>query len=82
MKDQSNVTLLMQKIFCNMFSKIFLDHILNLRIPQLLNFFDFSGFSSNLNPSLHGVGKINSPTRKNFNKKKAFHTFPENLKQI
>ena len=84
MKGQSNVTLLKQQFFCNMFSKIFLDHILNLRIHQFLDLFDFSGFASDLKPSLHGVGKINylhqpssnlhpptPPTpRKHFNKKK------------
>ena len=53
-----------------MFSKIFLDHILNLRIHQLSDFFDFPGFTSNLNPSLHGVGKINSPQEKNLTRKK------------
>ena len=86
MKDQSNVTLLMQKIFCNMFSKIFLDHILNLRIPQLLDFFDFSGFASNLKPSLvKSVKSTPSPlTRleKNLIRKKTFHTFPKNFRQI
>ena len=70
MKDKSKVTLLKQQFFCYMFSKIFLDHILNLRISKLLEFFDFSGFPSNLKPSLPGVGKISLPPRKSFNKKK------------
>ena len=64
-----------------MFSKIFLDHIFNLRIPQLYDFV-FSNFTSNLNPSLHGVGKINFPQEKILIRKKTFYTFPENFRQI
>ena len=83
MKGQSNVTLLKQQFFCNMFSKIFLDHILNLRISKLLEFFDFSGFPSNLKPSLPGVGKISLPPEKILiRKKKTFYAFPKNFRQI
>ena len=67
-----------------MFSRIYLDYFLDLRIPQLVDFFEFSGFASNLklrtetsiNPSLSGGGKINSPFwKKILIRKKCFTRF-------
>ena len=85
MKDKSNMAPSSKQLFYNMFSTIFLDHFLNLRITHLLDFFKFSGFSSDLkvrakmfiHPISYGGSKIYliSLPGKNISKRNSFTCF-------